>query len=97
MKRSCFPGTHVTAALIFLGSVASAVTFTPKLTLPPVQYGAQSWAIPDSSGTYAGKSILALSGQTPGGTLKTYIVWIESQSGVPGVAKIDSSSIPGIV
>ncbi len=97
MKRSCFPGTHVTAALLFLGSVASAVTFSPKLTLPPVQYGAQAWAIPDSSGTYAGKSILALSGQTPGGTLKTYIVWIESQSGVPGVAKIDSSSIPGIV
>jgi len=79
---------------------ADAASLVPQsLNLPALRYGAHAWAPLDTFGTTSGRSILALSGQTPTGELKTYIAHIgPNLSGQPSiVGAIDGTSIPGMV
>jgi len=84
------------------GSPAQAAALSPQqLDLPKLRYGAMAWAVPDTSSTIAGKSVLAMTGLDTDGKLRTYIFHIEPDpGGQPEVVKRDSTEslgIPGVV
>ncbi len=78
-----------------------AASLGPKdLGLEPLRYGAQAWAPVDTAATASGKSVLAMTGMTSSGNLKTVVYWIEPDaSGEPTISatKTNSTDIPGVV
>ena len=85
------------ASLAFATSAGAALN-PLSLDLPPLRYSAQAWAPNDTASTASGRSILAMTGITPWGAIRTYVVWIEPNlSDQPSIARIDSTSIPGVV
>jgi hypothetical protein len=85
-----------------LGSLSTskvgAASLDPiSLGLTPLRYGAQAWAPVDTAGTASGKSVLAMTGMTSSGELKTTVYWIESVGGVPTIVATNDTDIPGTV
>lgn len=104
-KRSCAMTRTILfgiSALLWGGGTwgpgrSEAATLVPAgLDLPALRYSAMAWAIPDTSSTVAGKSLLAMTGLAADGKIRTYLLHIApGQGGQPTIVKRDSTDMPG--